>query len=69
MTNKQLQKKQDELDKETGVCRKCGKEERWGFLREWGDCDKCVAKYYQEAEDTANENKVNDYLYDKRTKR
>jgi len=50
MTKEEIQKKQDELDEETLPCPKCGKEERWGFLREWGNCDFCVAEYFREEE-------------------
>ncbi len=47
MTPQELRKKQDELDEEVSVCPKCGKEEKWGFLREWGNCNECVAEEMQ----------------------
>ena len=50
MTNEQLQKKQDELDYEELPCPKCGKKEMWGFLREWGVCNECVANHFEEEE-------------------
>jgi len=39
MEIKDIQKKQDELDHETLLCSKCGKEEIWGFIRDWGVCN------------------------------
>jgi len=42
MTIKELQKEQDKLDEEIVICPKCGKEEKWGFIREWGNCNECV---------------------------
>ena len=50
MNKEQILKKQDELDYEELPCPKCGKMERWGFLREWGDCNICVAEYFKEKE-------------------
>lgn len=39
---KDLQDTQDILDEEIVPCPKCGKEEKWGYIREWGDCNECV---------------------------
>lgn len=48
MKKEELQRKQDELDNEEIPCSKCGRMEKWGFLREWGDCNECVSKYFKE---------------------
>lgn len=47
---RELRKKQDELDEQIVDCPHCGKEEKWGFIREWGDCSRCVEKYMKEHE-------------------
>jgi len=57
----ELKSLQDALDSEITTCRKCGKEEDWGFIREWGDCNECVAKQWQE-QDIMRNKKVLPYM-------
>jgi hypothetical protein len=39
-----LEKKQYELDEERAPCPQCGRETRWGELRELGCCVRCYTK-------------------------
>ena len=49
-TYEELKEEQEMQDEKIVACPKCGKEEKWGFLREWGDCSRCVAKEMQKHE-------------------
>jgi len=45
----QLKKLQDKLDEQVAKCIKCGQEDKWGFMREYGgQCGDCIGKDMQE---------------------
>lgn len=44
-----LMDRQEKLDNEIVICKKCGQKEKWVFIREYGDCGDCVEKYVKEA--------------------
>ena len=58
MNKKELQKKQDKLDEEMTECPECGRVEKWGFLREWKNCEDCVSKYHRRIILDDEENKL-----------
>lgn len=50
MKTEEIQKQQDKLDEELVECPLCGKEEKWGFLRKWLSCSKCVEEEMRDRE-------------------
>jgi uncharacterized protein (DUF983 family) len=55
MNKEELKKKQEELDEEITLCPECGKSEKWGFIKEWGNCIECEAYYKEKPKQHLNE--------------